>query len=118
MGFATKDSFRAADVRTAVVPVPGVGDVRVRELTGEEWDAYERRCTVVKDGRAEFKADRALLVVLGAVGGDDGPLFDESDLAWLRRKGSRLTRPLANKIGELTGLGEDVEKNSETTPAN
>lgn len=104
----------AAGPKTRVVPVPGIGDVTVRGLTGSEYDRYESACTRTEADKPTFSADRPLLARLACLDGDK-PLFTEADDAFLRTLPAGVLMPLANAVLELSGLtkagGEALAKN-------
>lgn len=107
----TREEFltTAATALTEAVAVPGGGAVVVRGLTGAEWDRYEAACVEVDGDERRFKANRALLVRLGAV----EPAFGDDDLAALAASGSRFINPVAAVIARLSGATKDEQRKIE-----
>jgi hypothetical protein len=103
----------AAVLPTKVVNVPGYGPLSVRGLTSAEYDEFEAASTVkTAAGKQEFKADRAVLVKLGALQNEsDEPLFTDADLPKLRDLPARVLVPVARAILDLSGAGEDSAGN-------
>jgi hypothetical protein len=93
---------------TEVVKTPR-GEFTVRGLTADEWDDYERSCTVEIGGKATFKNNRAKLVQLGTIKPESGlPLFSPEDVEKLGRAPAKVIRPLFDAIAKLSGVGGDV----------
>lgn len=130
-GFASKDDFLAAGRKLAekVVAVPGVGNMLVGELTGEE------RAMVIEAQAAAQKA-RGDALDIGAymksllrfgVLDPNSPaekrtkLFDIGDVEQVLKVGAGKLEALTEAIEELSGLGnkatKSAEKNSAPTPS-
>ena len=110
----TKDEILAAPLATEVVPTPEWGgEVVVRELTGEQRDAFENSCFVGrgKDRQDNFRNLRARLVALSIVDEAGAPMFSEAEVAALGKTGARaLDRVFAAALA-LSGLSaKDVEE--------
>lgn len=90
MALLSKEEFFARGGRRyETVPVPELGEdaeVRVRSLTGDEWEEYEQSLseTKVRGNKVEVKANnrhrRAKLLVMCVVDEDGQPIFDKRDV--------------------------------------
>lgn len=89
--------------------VPGVGKVRLRELSAPEVSSIRESCK-----GDEKKGDFGFLLVIAAVVDDDGkPLFAASDLDALRGSAQGRIGEMVGAVMELNGfhVKEDAEKN-------
>lgn len=114
-----REKFKAkaeSPIRTDIVKdVPGIGDVKVRGLTGAEYDEYESSCVTTVGKTTKHKANRPLLLRMGVLNGEDKNLFRDDDMDLLKSLGADVTVPLATAIMRLSGAtaeeAEAVEKN-------
>lgn len=107
------DLLKAGEPRTKSVTIPEVGEVYIREITGEALDYI--RGPGDMDERAMF----ARLVVVGVCGDDGKPLFARKDVNDVNAMKLSVLRSLAEAVQSHSGLiPEDTDEllgNSEPT---
>lgn len=106
----------SSPIRTEIVKdVPGIGDVKVRGLTGAEYDEYEASCVTTVGKTTKHKANRPMLLRMGVLNGENLQLFRDDDMEWLKTLGADATVPLATAIMRCSGATaeevEEIEKN-------
>ncbi len=120
-GFLSRDAiFTCEDLTTEIVDVPSWGGkVKVRALTGDEVDAYQKSRLVLKGDSQEVntRQARAQLVLMGAVDANGNRLFNtKGDLEKLGRKSNKGLEKVADVIARLSGLKkEDIEVAGESS---
>lgn len=117
MTLLTKEAIFALDDRKyedVDVPEWG-GTVRVRNLTGEERDAYEASMVhqVGNKAQANLRNMRAKLIALSAINEDGTRLFDQADLIRLGQRNAAPLDRLFEACQRLSGLGDDDVKELE-----
>ena len=109
----------AAKRRFAVMPIDGLGNVRIRSLTELERSRLEAS---VRDKKGNLSSAKMLdlkcrLIVLCVVDEQGNQLFTNSDIERLGQQDSRITNALAEAIQTHCGWSERdleaIEKNSE-----
>lgn len=114
----TKDQILSASskLKTREVPVPEWGDgatVTVRELSGDERDAYDQQLFQHRD---DFRGLRSFLVAMSLCDESGNSLgFTEAEVKQLGRKSGAAIDRLFEAAKKLSGLDgdavEDAEKN-------
>lgn len=92
------------------------GTVRLRSLTGAEFDTYQQSCITQRGEKrtVNMRNARAKLIVLCAVDADGNRLFGEQDLAALGRKNAKPLDRLFDACQKLVGMSdEDLEEMTE-----
>ena len=109
----------AAKRRFAVMPIDGLGNVRIRSLTELERSRLEAS---VRDKKGNLSSAKMLdlkcrLIVLCVVDEQGNQLFTNSDIERLGQQDSRITNALVEAIQTHCGWSEGdleaIEKNSE-----
>lgn len=98
------------DIGRATVSVPGVGDVIVRGLTVEEYDAIEAKAVREVDGKSIIEPSRPLLIRYGCIKEDGSHRFTDDDLPAIRRLPLARAIPLCREITRLSKLDETTEQ--------
>lgn len=105
-----EEILAAKDRASEIVDVPEWGgEVRVMEL-----GATDMETLIPFFGAGDMKGIRALIASLGIVDDEGNRMFEASDL---EGKSSAALDRIYQVVSKLSGLGEDLEKNSEATPA-
>jgi hypothetical protein len=111
------DILKVDDRRYEEVEVPEWnGTVRLRSLTGAEYDTYQQSCIQQKGDqrKVNMRNARAKLILLCAVDTDGNQLFGEADLAALGRKNAKPIDRLFEACQKLVGMSEeDLEEMTE-----
>lgn len=123
-GFASRDQIlQPLKRRFAVVDVPEWGRFRIRSLTELERSRFEAS---IRDKKGQVSANKLIdlkcrLIVLCVVDGEGNPLLTNSDIDVLRNQDAKATNALVDAIQTHCGITEadmeDLEKNSDVTPA-
>ena len=116
-----RDAFlRPAARRYKTIDVPGLGLVRIRNLTEREKSIYEAGILGSKKIPTPAKLSRARsrLICAAVVGDDDQPLFSEDDAPKLADMDGAASTALYQEIAEHCGMAEEesaeeLAKNSE-----
>jgi hypothetical protein len=103
---------QADDFQTRQVPVPEWGDgavVYVRTISSADRIKFEMSLQHdnerIREKRREQVKEK--LIVLCACDADGSPLFQESDINWLRGKSARPIERIFEAARVLNGIGED-----------
>lgn len=111
----------AAPRRFAVVPIEGLGNVRIRSLTELERSRIE---VSMRDKRGNLSSAKSMdlksrLIVDCVVDAQGNQLYTNNDIQHLRRQDSKVTNALVDAIQAHCGWSdddiEDLEKNSGAT---
>lgn len=114
-----RDAFlgHSGKLREDTVQVPGLGDVLVKELNGNE------RAEVIETqaqnrGKVDVKGYQRMLLLYGLADPDSPegartPLLKKEDLDQAMRIGAAALERLCDRIEELSGLSVDAEKLAE-----
>lgn len=106
----TRDQLLAALIPAAVVkPVPGVGDLRIRQITEAQFSALG---DVSGEGKDAFLSK---ITVLSLVDDGDAPLLTDADIPALQAGAFGPVQAIFGAVADVNGLGKK-EKNSEATP--
>jgi len=95
----TRDQILARGLKEKIVNIPGLGDVRIIELSARQVAALDKT--------SEWETYAARLVVASVMDADGQPIFqkeDEKDLA--ENIGWRLLQLLHDEIQQLNKLGQ------------
>jgi hypothetical protein len=101
------------DIETEEVSVPEWKQkVKIRGLTAEEGDAYERAIFEMRGSKVITRDNvRARLVAMSIVNGDGGRVFTDEQAAALGKKSRRAIDRLYAVAARLSGLRkEDIEE--------
>lgn len=108
MILSAKDILEQDDLETITVDVPKwKGSVIVREMRGEERDAWEQTLISKKTGNRIANVDnlRASLLVRCLVNEANEPLFKLSDIKALGQKSAGVLSDLFDVAAKLNGIG-------------
>lgn len=107
----TRDQILAATERpTMPALLPGLGEVKVRGMTGRERDQWERRIVDSK-GKMRMANFRSTLIVACTVDESGNPMFSEADIPALKNLPAATLEPIVNLAMKLSGISEaDAEE--------
>lgn len=101
--------------RTETITLPEVGEVKLRELDGEQWERFQM--DVFQRGEAESAHPRfrALLTTYTIVDDNGNPVFGPDAADAIAQQPTRIVKPLYEAVIRVNGMSrEDSEKNSES----
>ena len=117
MALITKDQlWQINDTQWEDVPVPewGAGvEVRLRNLSGEELDAYQAGLVIqTRDGgrKVNLRNASARLLVACAINEDGSPMFEVKDVMRLSQMNAKALNRLTVVAQRLSGMTEDDMK--------
>jgi hypothetical protein len=106
-----EDILKAATLRMETIEVPEWGgSVTIRELSAQQ---------LVDAGKANRNRDGFAAghdIVASVVSETGEPLFTEADIPAIQQLGAAGILRVSKAINKLNGLGEDLEKNSKSSP--
>lgn len=127
MTVVTKEMFlRSYKPPVEDVPLPEIGPgvvIRVRGMTTRERSDFERQFMSKSGERIPGRTQemRERLLVWACVDENNVPLFSMSDIRAIGEQNSVVTERIVDVAQRLCGMGkinvEEIEKNSEETPA-
>ena len=127
MTVVTKEMFlRSYKPPVEEVPLPELGPgvvIRVRGMTTRERSDFERQFMSKSGERIPGRTQemRERLLVWACVDENNVPLFSMSDIRAIGEQNSVVTERIVDVAQRLCGMGkvnaEEIEKNSEETPA-
>lgn len=110
----------AKKLKTKDVEVPGLGTVRVRQLTARQRDIHEQSVYAAREKSGADPEFRARVVAMGVIGEDDKRLFKDEDIQEVSTFGADIIDLLYDEVAGLSGITskavEQAEKNSESAP--
>ncbi len=105
----TRDDLLAktkAPRRVTAVTAGEWGTVHVRELSGAEFDAYQKACTVVTGKKSEVVDNRSLMLRMTVCDEAGELLFKPGDEAALADLPASILIPVANAAAAFLGAGD------------
>lgn len=107
----TRDQLLGLSIEHGRVTVPELGgEVRIRTLTGEDFDRA-RKSWQGKGGAVDENGLAARFVVVGVCDDEGKPLFTDRDLDAVNRLPSRVLMRLFRAVQDHNGLGQaDAEE--------
>ena len=104
-----EDILKAGTLKTETVEVPEWGgSVKIRELSAQQ---------LVEAGKANRNGFAAGHDLVASVINESGePVFTDADLPAIQAMGASGILRVSKAINKLNGLGEDLEKNSASSP--
>jgi hypothetical protein len=114
--------FNSTDLKSEEVYIPEwLGSVKVRGMTGEERDKYEKSVLIKKGKNIEVNLEnaRARLIILTTVDENGKHLFTENDLVALGHKSAAALSRIFDVAARLSGITEqDVQELTEEQQEN
>ncbi|WP_321953110.1 hypothetical protein [Paraburkholderia bannensis] len=115
MSLITKEQFlELAEPATQVVPIDGVGDVRIKVMDGFARDALQK---ALQDLGTSDSVYFSAVVIATVVDEQGEPLFTAEELSVLRTKNAAFIRKVGLVCVRVNALGDaqtkEAEKNSE-----
>lgn len=102
-----EQALEAQDQAYEDVPCPEWGgDVRLRSITAQQREHWERRLRGA-DGKPNIIGARARLIAMCAVDEHGNRLFTEDDIPRLSRKSAKVMERLFDAARKLNGIGDD-----------
>lgn len=100
--------------RTETITLPSIGEVKLRELDGEQWERFQMN--VFERGEAEeaHPRFRALLTAYTIVDDNGNPVFGPDAADSIAKQPASIVKPLYEAVVRVNGMGRDSEKNSES----
>ena len=106
-GYIDKNLLLAANKRRyATIDVPGLGVVRIRNLTERERSAYE--CGFLREDGSTDLSDAKIRLIIATVCNKDGLLiFTDNDREALEKIDGIITNAIAEASKKLSGITDD-----------